>query len=601
VSPRCSLVAGAVAIALWLDAANGASRPSPSTDDASPGAAGDEPIFVEASAATGLVFTHRTGARGAQHLLEVLGAGVVLFDYDNDQDLDVYVVQSGPLPAGFSSCPRGVPCPEDAVATLDKVTSRLFRNDLTIVDGVRRLRFSDVTEQAGVALSTYAMGGAAADYDNDGDLDLLVTAFGQDMLYRNNGDGTFTDVSVAAGIADRRWSTSASFFDYDRDGDVDLFIANYLDLTPANSKVCYRSTGDRDYCKPTEYAPVPSRLLRNDGRGRFVDVTAGAGLTAAYGAGLGVAVGDYDGDGWLDMFVANDATPNQLWINQRDGRFLDEGFASGTALSASGRSEGSMGVAAGDFDADGDEDLLITTTVTEVFSLYENDGRARFDDTREARGLVRPTASLTGFGIEWIDYDNDGWLDVFSCNGPFNNAYMLKNLLLRNARGRRFEDVTRDGGPAVLEPSLGRGAAFGDLDNDGDTDIVFSNSGGPLRLLLNTRGTRHHALRVRLDQGRRNRWAVGAWVGVERAGQPTMWRRVRTDGSYLSGSDPRLLFGLGASPAVETILVQWPDGVWERWTPAVRGEAPPGVREIMLVRGSGVMESRTPRSAAARR
>src|SRR5262245_41588554 len=317
------------------------------------------PIFVESAAATGLTFTHVNGASGQYYLPEIMGAGAALFDYDNDGDLDVFLVQGGPLGTPPNS---GAP------------TSRLFRNDLTVAaNGRRTLRFTDVTEKAGVGVRSYGMGAATGDYDNDGNLDLLVTSFGSTALFHNNGDGTFTDVTKQAGVSESAWSTSAAFVDYDRDGYLDLFVARYVDFTTAANKLCNDPAGARDYCTPRAFKPLPARLFHNDGRGRFDDVTAKAGITKAYGAGLGVAVGDYDADGWLDLFVANDGTPNQLWINRHDGTFADDGPISGAALSPTGNPEGSMGIASGDYDLDGDEDLFVTNIAGETSVLYEND------------------------------------------------------------------------------------------------------------------------------------------------------------------------------------------------------------------------------------
>jgi hypothetical protein len=434
------------------------------------------------------------------------------------------------------------------------------------------------------------MGAAVGDYDNDGDLDLFLTSFGPDVLYRNNGDGTFTDVTKEAGVSDPLWSSSAAFVDHDRDGDLDLFVANYLDFSIADNRRCHDSLGARDYCSPRAYRPVADRFYRNEGNGRFVDATVAAGIAKADGAGLGVSTGDYDGDGWIDLYVANDATPNQLWINNRDGTFRDEGLLSGTAVNAAGNPEGSMGVASGDPDADGDEDLFITNIVAETFVLYENDGKATFDDARVRWGVSAPTAPFTGFGTDWIDYDNDGWLDLFIANGAVNvieaqrgtpAPFRMRNQLLRNVGSKRFVDVTADAGAAFARAEIGRGAAFGDIDNDGDVDIVVTTNGGPVRLLINQARPHgsHHWLRVKLEQEGGNRYAFGARVGVERAGQPTLWRRIRTDGSYLSANDVRAHFGLGRSERVDAVVIEWPDGTRERRTDV-------GVdREIRILRG----------------
>jgi len=513
---------------------------------------------------------------------EIMGPGAALFDYDGDGDIDAF------LPQGDG-------------------TSRLFRNDLTVsAAGARTLQFTDVTDRARIGLRTYGMGTAVGDYDNDGHLDLFVTSFGADTLYRNNGDGTFADITREAGVSDALWSTSAAFLDYDRDADLDLFVANYLDFTIADNKICHDAVGARDYCSPRAYRPVPDRLYRNEGRGRFVDVTEPAGIVRADGNGLGVAVGDYNGDGWLDLYVANDATPNQLWINRRDGTFVDEGLLSGSAVNAAGNPEGSMGIASGDFDLDGDEDLFVTNIIGETYVLYINDGQGAFDDARVRAGLARPTAAFTGFGTDWIDYDNDGWLDLFVANGAVNiieqqrgqpAPYRMRNQLFRNTGRGSFEETSGAAGPAFARAEIGRGAAFGDIDNDGDTDIVVTNNNGPVRLLINQTDRLHHWLQVRLHQDAGQRFGLGARVGVERAGKPTLWRRVKTDGSYLSASDVRVHFGLGTSAAIDAVIVEWPDGQRERW----RGVAVD--RLVTLRRGTGgeIGESITGRSGRSGR
>jgi hypothetical protein len=523
-----------------------------------------QPQFIESAGAAGLAFTHVNGASGQYYLPEQMGAGVALFDYDNDGDLDVFLVQDGPL---NGSAPASSP---------NYPTSRLFRNDLTRgADGVPRLHFTDVTAQAGVGLRAYGMGVAVGDYDNDGDLDLFVTSFGPDTLFRNNGNGTFTDVTSEAGVSDPLWSTSAVFFDYDRDGDLDLFVANYLDFTVAGNKTCTDGSGARDYCGPRTYRPAPDRLYRNDGNGHFTNVTEQAGIARADGAGLGVVADDLNGDGWLDLYVANDATPNQLWINRHDGTFADEGPLSGAALNAAGNAEGSMGIAAGDFDGDGNDDLFVTNIIGETFVLYRNDGRGTFEDARVATGIAALTSGVTGFGTDWIDYDNDGWLDLFVANGAVNiiesqrgqpNPFRMKNQLFHNAGNGRFTDASAAGGPAFERAEISRGAAFGDIDNDGDVDIVVTTSAGPVRLLLNQGTSGNHWIDIALRDSPGNRFGAGARIGVERAGQSTLWRRVHTDGSYLSASDGRTHVGLGRSPSVSGVVVQWADGTRERWT-----------------------------------
>jgi len=540
---------------------------------------GGSSVFVESAAATGLTFTHVNGATGKYYLPEQMGAGVALFDYDNDGDLDVFVVQDGPLDNASPGATPGYP------------TSRLFRNDLTKgPDGKPRLHFTDVTAQAGVGLRAYGMGVAVGDYDNDGDLDLFVTSFGADTLFRNNGDGTFTDVTKTAGVSDPFWSTSATFFDYDRDGDLDLFVANYLDFTLAGNKTCTDGSGARDYCGPRTYRPAPDRLYRNDGNGHFTDVTEASGISRADGAGLGVVAGDYNNDGWLDLYVANDATPNQLWINKHDGTFADEGPLSGAAFNAAGNPEGSMGIASGDYDADGNEDLFVTNIIGETFALYRNDGTGNFEDVRVRSGLAALTAGVTGFGTDWFDYDNDGWLDLFVANGAVNvieaqrgqsNPFRMKNQLFHNTGKGTFVDASAAGGPAFDLAEISRAAAFGDIDNDGDTDIVVTTNGGPVRLLLNQGTPGNHWLGIALEQSPGNRFGIGSRVGVERSGKATLWRRVHTDGSYLAVSDPRVHVGLGASSAIDGVVVQWPDGARERWTSIAAD------RLVTLRRGTG--------------
>jgi hypothetical protein len=539
----------------------------------------DDASFREVAADTGLKFVHDNGGRGDYFLPEIMGSGGALFDYDNDGDLDVYVVQGSPLNAPARD------------------GGRLFRNELK--DGA--LRFTDVTDKAGVGLKAVGMGAAVADYDNDGDLDLLVTTFGRNALFRNNGDGTFADVTQAAGIEQTpRWNTSAAFFDYDRDGHLDLFITAYVDFTVGGNKMCTDPVGARDYCTPKAYRPLSSRLFHNDGKGRFTDVSEASGIARAYGNGLGVSVGDYNGDGWLDLFVANDATLNQLWINRQNGTFEDRGLLSGTAVNAAGNPEGSMGIASDDYDNDGDEDLFVTNLIGESHALYVNDGRGNFEDARGRSGLVAAVSAYTGFGTKWFDYDLDGKLDLFIANGAVNIVEALRgqpfpfhqiDQLFRQVDGGKYVETTSAAGPALKLSEVGRGAAFGDVDNDGDVDVLVTNNNGPVRLLLNearspgNTSSKNGAggwLTIRLDQPG-NRWGFGARVGVERRGLPTLWRRVGTDGSYLSASDARVHFGLRTVPAgrVDGVVVEWPDGQRERWTGVAVDRA------ITLKRGEG--------------
>ena len=543
------------------------------------------PRFVDVADQAGLRFLHDNGATGQYYLTEIMGSGVAVFDYDNDGDLDVFLVQSHALePFGDKPQPGDRP----------RRGHRLFRND-GLVAGMPH--FTDVTDAAGVGGDTVGMGVAVGDVDNDGWLDLYVTAFGSNTLYRNRGDGTFANVTRQAGVDDPRWSTSAAFLDYDRDGDLDLLFVNYVAFTVAGNKRCSDHAGAQDYCPPRAYPPVPARLFRNDGGLHFTDVTVPSGIASAYGAGLGVAVGDVDGDGWLDVYVANDAMANQLWINRRDGTFENSGLLSGTAFNALGRPEGSMGIALGDADNDGDEDLFVTNIAGDTHVLYLNDGAANFDDARTRSGLGPATPDMTGFGTGWIDYDNDGLLDLFVTNGAVNIIegqrgqkvpYRQRSQLFHNEGGGRFREVSREAGPFFDHLLVGRGVAFGDLDNDGDVDIVVTTNNGPVALLLNQtnapgRSTApgRHWIEIALRSQDGSRLVTGARVGVVRDGQRTLWRRARTDGSYLSASDGRVHVGLGDQPQIHRVVVQWPDGASEYFT-GVDAD-----RIVTLRRGSG--------------
>ena len=420
------------------------------------------PLFREVAAETGLKFHHFTGASGEFYMPEIMGAGVALLDYDNDGDLDVYLIQGTMLDPGKK--------PEEArfpLAAGERLGNRLYRNEL-VPSG--QLRFTDVTAQAGVGHIGYGMGVATGDYDNDGYTDLYVTNFGPNVLYHNNGNGTFTNVTREAGVEDERWSTSAAFLDYDRDGKLDLFVLNYLDFTIRGNKRCFAPTGESDYCTPKAYHPVTARLFRNEGGGKFRDVSAAAGVQAAYGPGLGVTCADLNGDGWIDIYVANDTAANLLWINQKDGTFREAGLEMGAAYSEDGLARAGMGVSAGDFDADGDDDLVVVNLTREGATLFRNDGAAGFQDVTTALGLRALTFPYTGFGLGWFDYDNDGRLDLFVANGAVTIMESLrgqpypfrqKNQLLRNT-GEKFVDATAEGGAALELSEVSRGAAFGD-------------------------------------------------------------------------------------------------------------------------------------------
>ncbi len=520
--------------------------------------------FTEVAAETGLRFQHVTGADGKYYMPEIMGSGVALLDYDRDGDLDVYLVQG--------SGPPG---------------NRLFRN---LLKEQGELRFTDVTEKAGVGDEGYGMGVAVGDYDNDGYPDLYVTNFGPNRLYHNNGDGTFSDVTAQAGVDDTRWSTSAAFLDYDRDGDLDLFLTNYVDFTVRGNKTCHAPTGEIDYCTPAAYKGTPDRLFRNEGKGRFVDVTTETGIGTAFGPGLGVICADFNGDGWSDIYVANDGEANLLWMNQGDGTFEEEALLSGVAYSGDGLPQAGMGLAAADFDGDGDEDILVTNLTREGSTLYRNDGDGLFYDTTREAGLADESFLFTGFGVQWFDYDNDSRLDLFAANGAVSIVsslrgtaypYQQQNQLFLNTGNGKFQETTATAGPALQLLEVSRGAAFGDIDNDGDIDIVVSNNSGPARLLRNDLGSKSGWLSVQLDGVRDNRDGLGARVALRLKGGRTLWRRAHRDGSYLSSSDVRVHFGLGSEAVIEAVEVLWPSGAREVW------EEIGANREVKLKQGSG--------------
>jgi hypothetical protein len=547
--------------------------------------------FTDAAAASGLDFVHFNGMAGEFYYPEVMPPGVGLFDYDDDGDLDIFIVQGQML--------GGKPLAQAVVAPPAYLKGRLFRNDLG-QGGDGRLRFTDVTDASGIEQRGYGMGVATGDYDNDGCVDLFVTALGNAQLFRNNCNGTFADVTTAARAADRGWSVPAVFVDVDRDGWLDLFVGHYLQYSVGNNIHCYSITGATDYCPPHMYRAEPSRFLHNNGNGTFSDRTAAAGFSSEYGPALGVATADFNGDGWIDLHVSNDSTPNQLWINQRNGTFKNEALLAGTAVSPEGLAKASMGVDAGDFDNDGDEDLFIAELATQGADLYVNDGSGVFTDESARAGLRLATLPFTGFGTGWIDYDNDGWLDVLTVNGAVTHsvdalagnekfALQQRKQLFRNLGNGRFEDVTARAGAALQVADVSRGAAFGDIDNDGDLDVVVGNDSGPLRLLVNGVGNRQHWLGVRVvaaaggkgTAAGRLRDMTGARVGLVRPGGRIVWRRSHSDGSYAAAQDPRVLFGLAGSADAATIRVVWPDGTTEQFSGVPTG------RYTTLTQGSG--------------
>ncbi len=537
------------------------------------------PAFHDGAATAGLRFQHDNGSSGQYHLPEIMGAGGAFLDYDGDGDLDVLLIQGRAL-VGTHFAAAGA-------------TPRLFRNDLHASGSRAALRFTDVSSEAGFAGGDYGMGVASGDYDNDGDPDVYLTNYGANRLYRNDR-GRFTDVTrtAGAGLDDPRWSTSASFTDYDADGDLDLFVVNYVYFSIPDNKVCSDPTGRRDFCGPLRFRPAPDRLFRNNGDGTFTDVSEHAGITAALGAGLGVVGADLDGDGRQDFYVANDATANHFWRNKGDGTFAEAALFAGLAFNAEGEPEGSMGIAVGDPDEDGDLDLFVTNITAESHAFYENLGGGRFEDRRLRTGLGILTRPYTGFGTGWFDADNDGRLDLFVANGtvtilealrgdPF--PFRQKNQLLRN-RGGRFEDASGEAGGVFALEEVSRGTAFGDVDNDGDVDLLVTNNNGPARLLLNDGAPAGSGFSVRLQGVDDNAQGLGARVGVVGKDGRVRWRVAHTDGSYLSSSDPRVHFGGVRADEPITLIVEWPRGLREAW----RNQPPDPGNVLTLRQHTGV-------------
>ena len=569
---------GMAAAGLWVLAGAAGCGPAESV---SPGSGADDPAtapageirFTDRAREVGLDFEHFNGMSGEYYFSEMMGPGAALFDMDDDGDLDAYLVQGQMLGAGRTLADSLTPPAPDVPLPL---TDRLYRNDLEVhADGARTLRFTDVTAGSGLDVGTYGMGVAAGDFDNDGRVDLYRTRIGANQLFRNNGDGTFTDVTEPSGTGDEAWGVSASFVDVDGDGWLDLYVGNYVEYDLETGTPCFTVAGERDYCAPKSYPPVPDRLYRNNGDGTFTDVTTASGVGSRYGPALGVLTADFDADGWMDIYVANDGEPNQLWINGRDGTFEDRALLAGVAVDVGGDVEASMGVDAGDFDADGDDDLFMTHVSAETNTLYVNGGAGFFEDRSAMTGVGAPSLPYTGFGTAWVDFDNDGWLDLLVVNGDVQAIEGLvragdpfplhqPNQVFRNRGGEAFDDVTAGAGAVFELSEVGRGAAFGDVDNDGDVDVLVANNNGPVRLLVNDTGHRTRWVGLRLIDGR-GRDALGARVGVSRESGPVLWRRARADGSYASANDPRVVVGLGTADAVTRVRVEWPGGRVEDW------------------------------------
>ena len=507
--------------------------------------------FVDVTQEAGIHWKHTDGRSGQKYFMETLGSGAAFFDYDADGDADLYFVNGAPLP-GYG--------------TEEIPTNRLYQNN---GDGT----FTDVTEIAGVGDTDYGHGCAVGDYNNDGQLDLYVTNYGVNRLYRNNGDGTFTDVAEAAGVTEPRWSTSCAFADYDRDGNLDLYIVNYIVFDIAENPWCgLKEKGLRAYCEPDNFPAQSDTLFRNNGDGTFTDVTKSAGIYNTTGKGLGVVWGDYNNDGTLDIYIANDSTENLFYRNNGDGTFEEIGFMVGVALSEDGAPENGMGTAFGDWNNDGWFDLTVTNYAQQTNTLYHNDADGFFTDATATTKTAQVTYPYLGWATAFIDYDNDGYQDLFVANGHLHDnlaelgqegTYGQRNLLFRNNRNDTFTESSETLGAGMKLEDVSRGATFADYDSDGDIDIVVTNSNAPPRLLRNDGGNRKNWLQIRLIATNGSTDAIGARVAVT-TGELTQTREVKSGDGYLSQRDLTLHFGIGDYESVDSIAVRWQSGVEQR-------------------------------------
>jgi len=525
--------------------------------------------LVDATVAARLQFTHYTGAFGRKYLPETLGSGVAVFDADGDQRQDVLLV-------GGTSWPDQ-PKPSSA-------TTRLFRN-------AGNGTFEDVTAKTGLELPIYGMGAAAADYDNDGRQDVLITAIGQSRLFRNTPEGKFVDVTDRAGLTGHTgFSTSALWFDYDRDGDLDLLICNYVRWTPDTDVFCSADGKEKSYCTPEAYPGATSWLFRNRGNGTFEDVTAAAGLFDPTSKALGVTMLDYDVDGWPDLFVANDTQPNKLYRNQGNGTFVETGVQAGLAFSEDGRARAGMGTDAADFDNSGVPSVVVTNFSGEMLGLYSPIKRGVYADRAPTSELGRASRLTLGFGCFFFDADLDGLLDLLVVNGHIDANisrtqgrvnYAEPPHLFHNKGGGTFVDVGRSVGAEFAAPKVGRGAAYGDLDLDGDLDVLITTNGGLARYYRNDLAAPHRGVRLTLRGTKSNRDAIGARVRI-RTGQTWLTRLVRTGSSYLSQSELPLTFGAGSREGADEAIIDWPSGLQQKLGPLRAG------RSYLVVEGKGI-------------
>jgi hypothetical protein len=501
--------------------------------------------FSEVAEKLGVTFKHENGASRDKLLPETMSAGVVIFDYNNDGLPDLFFVNGGSF--------------------VDKKVAASARHHLYRNSGAGK--FADVTESSGIGIFGFGMGGCAADYDNDGWTDLYVTAVGGNKLYRNMHNNSFVDMTDSAGVGAGLWSASCAFGDIDNDGNVDLYVARYVDFAADNIKVCMLFQDVRSYCHPNVYRGVPDLLFRNKGDGTFTDATKEAGVDKA-GNGLGVVFGDYNDDGWIDIYVANDATPNFLFRNKGKGVFEEVGLWSGTAVGVDGKPLAGMGTDMGDVNGDGLLDIFVTNLDGQTHSLYKNLGKGLFTNVTFSSGIAEATLPYAGWGTAFVDYDNDGDLDVAVANGDVldnaklvrdNSSYEQLNLLLRNDGAGKLASVGSASGSGFAIKKASRALAVADLDNDGDLDIVVSNVGGRADVLQNEGGTRSNSILVRTVGSSSNRDGVGARLKLSVGGK-TLVREVKAGSSYLAQNDLRVHFGLGNASKADRLEIHWPGG-----------------------------------------
>ncbi len=499
--------------------------------------------FTDVTAAAGIHFTHNAGRTGKKWLPETMGAGCAFLDADGDGWLDILLIN------GKDLIPHG-----------RHTTAALYRNNH---DGT----FTDITRGSGLDIEIYGLGVAVGDYDNDGRDDLYITALGGDHLFHNEGGGHFRDVTQSAGLHNSAFAASAAWLDYDRDGKLDLFVANYVQWTQQNDQWCSLDGSSKSYCTPESYKGTSSKLYRNLGNGKFEDVTEKAGLADPASKSLGVAVLDYNNDGWPDLFVANDTQPNKLYRNLQNGRFKEEGLAAGVAFGEDGVARGAMGVDSADYDRSGRQALVVGNFSNQMLGLYHNEGNGLFVDEAPRSPIGRATLLSLTFGLFFFDYDLDGYPDIFTANGHIEEEigrvqpkiqYAELPLLFHNQGGGKFEPVV-----AFTKPMVARGAAYGDFDRDGDLDILVSQNNGPAVLYRNDGGNRNHWLQLRLAGTRSNRDGIGAVVRVASAGGAQM-QTVHSGSSYCSASDLALTFGLGKDTAATTVEIFWPSGTHQK-------------------------------------